>query len=134
MYCQPMYEIVITEAVAKGYLHAPGFFSDPMIRAAYLGTEWIGPPRGQIDQLKEGKAARERVDMGISTLAEETASLTGGDWERKHQQRVKEKRLRVEAGLEGWLDEQSRIRSRYLTTHPDVEDDQDEENNEEEGE
>ena len=134
MYCQPMYEIVITEAVAKGYLHAPGFFSDPMIRAAYLGTEWIGPPRGQIDQLKEGKAARERVDMGISTLAEETASLTGGDWERKHQQRVKEKRLRVEAGLEGWLDEQSRVRSRYLTTHPDVEDDQDEENNEEEGE
>lgn len=101
IYCQPIYEVVITEAVAKGYLHAPGFFSDPMIRAAYLGTEWIGPPRGQIDQLKEGKAARERVDMGISTLAEETAALTGGDWDRKHQQRVKEKRMRVEDGLEG---------------------------------
>jgi len=71
-----------------------------MIRAAYLGTEWIGPPRGQIDQLKEGKAARERVDMGISTLAEETAALTGGDWERKHQQRAKEMRLRLDAGLE----------------------------------
>lgn len=100
MYCQPVYEAVIAEAVAKGYLNAPGFFSDPMIRAAYLGTEWIGPPRGQIDQLKEGKAARERVDMGISTLAEETAALTGGDWERKHQQRAKEKRLRLEAGLD----------------------------------
>lgn len=100
MYCQPVYEAVIAEAVAKGYLNAPGFFSDPMIRAAYLGTEWIGPPRGQIDQLKEGKAARERVDMGISTLAEETAALTGGDWERKHQQRAKEMRLRLDAGLE----------------------------------
>lgn len=100
MFCQPVYEAVITEAVARGYLNAPGFFSDPMIRAAYLGSEWIGPPRGQIDQLKEGKAARERVDMGISTLAEETAALTGGDWERKHRQRSKEKRMRLEAGLE----------------------------------
>ena len=100
MFCQPVYEAVITEAVARGHLNAPGFFSDPMIRAAYLGAEWIGPPRGQIDQLKEGKAARERIDMGISTLAEETAALTGGDWERKHRQRTKEKRLRLEAGLE----------------------------------
>ena len=130
MYCQPVYEIIITEAVAKGYLNAPGFFSDPMIRAAYLGTEWIGPPRGQIDQLKEGKAARERVDMGISTLAEETASLTGGDWDRKHQQRVKEKRKRVEAGLEGWLDEQSRIRSRYLNPATDSDEERDDENDE----
>ncbi len=100
MFCQPVYEAVITEAVARGHLNAPGFFSAPMIRAAYLGAEWIGPPRGQIDQLKEGKAARERIDMGISTLAEETAALTGGDWERKHRQRTKEKRLRLEAGLE----------------------------------
>lgn len=100
MFCQPVYEAVITEAVAKGYLTAPGFFADPMVRAAYLGAEWIGPPRGQIDQLKEGKAARERVEMGISTLSEETAALTGGDWERKHQQRAKEHKLRQEAGLE----------------------------------
>lgn len=107
MFCQPIYEAVITEAVAKGYLNAPGFFSDPMIRAAYLGSEWIGPPRGQIDQLKEGKAARERVDMGISTLAEETAALTGGDWERKHGQRAKEKRLRLEAGLDEPFQESS---------------------------
>lgn len=130
IYCQPVYEVVITEAVARGYLHAPGFFSDPLIRAAYLGTEWIGPPRGQIDQLKEGKAARERVDMGISTLAEETAALTGGDWERKHQQRVKEKRLRVESGLEGWLDEESRAQNRPSAPPPSDEDDKDEDENE----
>lgn len=126
IYCQPIYEVVITEAVARGYLHAPGFFSDPLIRAAYLGSEWIGPPRGQIDQLKEGKAARERVDMGISTLAEETAALTGGDWDRKHQQRVKEKRMRVEAGLEDWLDEQSRSGLRSIE-NPENETDNDDE-------
>lgn len=99
-FCQPVYEAVIAEAVARGRLHAPGFFSDPLIRAAYLDTEWVGPPRGQIDQLKETNAAKERVNLGISTLAEETAALTGGDWEQKHRQRAKEHRVRVEDGLE----------------------------------
>ena len=122
MYCQPVYEAVITEAVARGYLNAPGFFSDPLLRAAYLGSEWIGPPRGQIDQLKEGKAAHERVDMGISTLSEETAALTGGDWERKHRQRAKEKRLRLEDGL----DEQVQAPALSEDEEPeDGEDDQD---------
>ncbi len=98
-FCQPVYEMVISEAVAKGILKAPGFFADPFVRAAYLGSEWIGPPRGQIDQLKEIKAADYRVKLGVSTLAEETAQITGGNWENKHLQRAKEHRLRKEAGL-----------------------------------
>ena len=98
-FCQPVYEMVITEAVAKGYLKAPGFFSNPFVRAAYLGTEWIGPPRGQIDQLKEIRAADYRVKMGVSTLEEETAQITGGNWEVKHAQRAREQKLRTEAGL-----------------------------------
>lgn len=99
-FCQPIYEMVITEAVAKGLLEAPGFFSDPCIRAAYLGVEWIGAPRGQIDQLKEIRAADYRVRLGISTLEEETAQITGGNWETKHVQRAREHRLRMAAGLQ----------------------------------
>ena len=98
-FCQPVYEMVISEAIAKGFLDAPGFFSDPFVRAAYLGAEWIGPPRGQIDQLKEIRAAAYRVDLGVSTLEEETAQITGGSWETKHIQRAKEQKLRTEAGL-----------------------------------
>lgn len=98
-FCQPVYEMVITEAIAKGILDAPGFFSDPFVRAAYLGAEWIGPPRGQIDQLKEIRAADYRVRLGISTLEEETAQITGGRWETKHTQRVREFKMRTEAGL-----------------------------------
>lgn len=98
-FCQPIYEMVIAEAIAKGFLDAPGFFSDPFVRAAYLGAEWIGPPRGQIDQLKEIRAAAYRVDLGVSTLEEETAQITGGSWETKHIQRAKEQKLRTEAGL-----------------------------------
>lgn len=97
--CQPIYEMVISEAVAKGLLDAPGFFSDPIVRSAYLGAEWIGPPRGQIDQLKEIRAAEHRVRLGVSTLEEETAQITGGSWEIKHVQRAKEQRMRNEAGL-----------------------------------
>lgn len=97
--CQPIYEMVITEAVAKGILKAPNFFSNSEIRSAYLGAEWIGPPRGQIDQLKEVRAAQTRIEIGVSTLAEETAMLTGGDWERKYPQILKEYRLKQEAGI-----------------------------------
>jgi capsid protein len=97
--CQPIYEMVITEAIAKGELNAPNFFANGAIRSAYLGAEWIGPPRGQIDQLKEVKAAETRITLGITTLAEETAVLTGGDFERKYPQILKEYKLKQEAGL-----------------------------------
>jgi lambda family phage portal protein len=100
-FCQPVYEMVLTEAIAKGYLEAPGFFSDPFVRAAYFGAEWIGPPRGQIDQLKEVRAADYRVRLGVSTLEEETAQITGGRWETKHIQRAREQKLRDAAGLTG---------------------------------
>jgi len=97
--CQPIYEMVITEAIAKGLLKAPGFFNNDLIKNAYLGAQWIGPPRGQIDQLKEVKAAELRINVGISTLAEETAILTGGDWERKYPQILKEYALKQKAGI-----------------------------------
>lgn len=99
--CRPVYELFLTEAVARGRIEAPGFLTgDPLIRSAWLGTEWTGPARGQIDEKKEVDAARERVDMGVTTLSEETAALTGGDWEQKHPQRAKEVAMRREAGLE----------------------------------
>jgi hypothetical protein len=41
--------------------------------------------------------------MGVATLAEETAQMTGGDWERKHRQRVKEERMRRRDGLGGQI-------------------------------
>lgn len=97
---QVVYEWVITEAVLRGLLPAPGFLENPLIRRAWLGSRWIGDAQGQIDPYKEIQAAELRVDMGVSTLAEETAQITGGNWERNHRQRVKESRMRREAGLD----------------------------------
>ena len=98
-FMQTIYEIWMYEAVAKERIFAPGFFSDSLTHWAYLGAEWIGPARGQIDELKEINAAEKRVEMGVSTLSEVTAEMTGGDWEKKHPQSVKEHNMRGQAGL-----------------------------------
>jgi lambda family phage portal protein len=92
-------EVWMWEAVATGRIAAPGFFADPGVRAAYLGCKWIGPSKGQINELAEVKAAQARVDGRLSTLAAETAELTGGDWEQNHIQQVKEHRRQLKDGL-----------------------------------
>lgn len=98
-FCQPIYEEWLQEAVLKGRVIAPGFFDDPMIRYAYSWADWTGPSQGQLDPVKEVKAAILRVENGFSTRQRETAELTGGDWELNHRQRVKEEKLRLEAGF-----------------------------------
>ena len=56
-FCRPVYELWLTEAVARGRISAPGFLTDPIIRQAYLKSEWIGPSQGQLDPTKEVAAA-----------------------------------------------------------------------------
>lgn len=94
-FCQPVYAEVITEAVLRGLLPAPGFLDDPLRRRAWLGCDWVGPAQGQIDPEKEARAAVIMVEqLEAKTLSQATAELTGGDWERNHRQRTKEMRLR----------------------------------------
>lgn len=98
-FCQPIFEAWMDEAVARGRVVAPGYFQDPAIRRAYLGTKWIGDSPGQIDPTKEVDAAERRINLGLSTYAEECAALTGGDWETKHYELARQVRMRREAGL-----------------------------------
>ncbi len=98
-FCQPVYEALITEAVAQGRLDAPGFFNDPLVRKAWLGAEWIGPARISLDPLKENKADEIAEDRGWKTASEITAERTGGDWERKARQRGREQTTRDQAGV-----------------------------------
>lgn len=93
MFCQPIYEAVITEAVATGRLKAPGFFSDPLIRRAWLGCLWIGDGKAQIDPLKEINAAARRIELTISSLEEESLKFTGTPWEDKLPQILKERAI-----------------------------------------
>ena len=88
MFCQPIYERWLTEAVAIGRIKAPGFFSDPRIRAAWCKARWIGPVQGQLDPTKEVKANIMAVAHGYKTH-EQVAIEYGGDW-HENMERLKD--------------------------------------------
>lgn len=90
-FCQPVYEIWLAEAVARGRVNAPGFFADPRIRAAWCGTQWIGPAQSQIDPKKEVDAAIQAVDRGFKTHQQATVEMDGGDWDENVEQLAREK-------------------------------------------
>jgi lambda family phage portal protein len=98
-FCQPVYETWLAEAVATGRIVAPGFFADPAIRRAWSGAVWLGDGPSSLDPLKEADAIEKRIDIGLTTLEEEVAAYDGGDWESKHNQRVKENTMRRDGGL-----------------------------------
>lgn len=79
-FCRPVYEIWLTEAVARGRIVAPGFLTDPIIRQAYLGSEWIGPSQGQLDPTKEVAAAVSAIENGLSTREAEAVKLNGSQF------------------------------------------------------
>ena len=89
-FCKPAYEIWLTEAVALGRIAAPGFFTDPIIRQAYLSSEWIGGAMGSLDPTKDINAAILSVENGFSTRSQETIKLNGGDFNANSDQLVTE--------------------------------------------
>lgn len=89
-YCQPVFELWLSNEVAEGRVNAPGFFTSPLIRAAWCGAVWTGDGPGSIDPEKEVDAATKRVNMGISTLEAESIAHDGIGFDEKHTQRAKE--------------------------------------------
>lgn len=79
-FCRPVYELWLTEAVARGRISAPGFLTDPIIRQAYLASEWIGPSQGQLDPTKEVAAAVTAIENGLSTREAESIRLNGSEY------------------------------------------------------
>lgn len=92
-FCQPVYELWLSEAVARGRVSAPGFFIDPSKKKAWCKADWNGPAPGQIDPVKEVTAAILRVGQAFSTREKETIELTGGDWDKNIGQVIREGEL-----------------------------------------
>lgn len=118
-FCQPTYEVWLAEAVATGRIKAPGFFTDPRIRAAWCGARWIGPVQGQLDPTKEVKADILAVDHGFKTHEQVTREYGGGDWEENVEQLAQELAELKAAG--GGTQAQ-------LASEPDVEEEEVDEN------
>lgn len=97
----PVYEMIVSEAVDRGFIHAPGFHEDPLVRDAWCEARWSGPTMGELDVVDAITAAKLRADLGVETLEDITANMTGGDWTQNNKQRGKEQRARVAEGLTG---------------------------------
>lgn len=98
-FCQPVYEIWLAEAVALGRINAPGFFSDPLIRAAWCGAQWTGPAQSQLDPLKEVKADILAVNAGFKSRQQATIERGGGDWSENVEQLAAENERLYQLGL-----------------------------------
>lgn len=89
-FCTPIYAAWIEEAVARDLVEVPGgkmmFY---VWRAALTQAEWLGPPRGIIDKLKEGKGDEVDRDGFVSTLEKQCADR-GLDWRDVLYQRKRE--------------------------------------------
>jgi len=97
-FCNPIYRLWLDEYVAAGHLSVKGY-SRPEVRAAYANASWSGPAKGSIDELKEIKAARERIEVGVSTIQKEAQEISGMHWRDIHKQRTVEHNMRKEADL-----------------------------------
>ncbi len=89
-FCQPVYEMWLVEAIAKGRIKAPGFYLDPAIREAWCKCAWNGPSQGMLDPLKEINAATKRVQLGVSTREIETMEMNGGSFDDNAEQLKRE--------------------------------------------
>lgn len=96
-FCQPIYGLHLDEEVASGRLVLPGY-GEPARRHAWSRAIWVGPARGSMDEDKEARAAKTRIDIGVSNEAAETAAMTGEDWNTTYAQRLREINRRKQDG------------------------------------
>lgn len=98
--CQVMWTWMWEEAVARGRIDAPGFFTDPARRQAYLWADWVGRPAVSLDPVKDAEAAQIDMLHGVRTLQQVTQEKTGADWEDNQEQRAAEVEMRRKLKLE----------------------------------
>ena len=79
-FCAPVYEQFLAEAVALGRIDAPGFFDDPVKRAAWSTADWRNETSHFLDPVKETQAMILRLNAGLSTYAQEISEATGQDF------------------------------------------------------
>lgn len=100
-FCNPVYEIWLSEAVARGRVKAPGFFENPLLREAWIGCEWVGPSQGQLDPLKEVNAEVIAIREGLTTRTAAAEKINSSDWDANMNQIEMEERRMKEIGMSG---------------------------------
>lgn len=80
-YCQPIWEMLVEEAVLRGFVQlpksGPGFYD---ARELWCNASWVGPSRGFVDPVKEVQAMILALQNGLMTWGEAWAER-GGDFD-----------------------------------------------------
>lgn len=97
--CQPVYEWFLFEMVARGIVEADGFLDDPIKRAAWCGSKWLGRAPIVLDSVKDATAAEMWMDLGVETGESVTAERNGGDFYRNQEIRARESKLRKDLAI-----------------------------------
>ncbi len=88
--CRLALQSVVEEFIARRYIDYPGGLrAFRAQKTLALKARWFGPSRPSVDELKSVRASVERLEAGLTSLAEESAAL-GSDWETTMQQRSHE--------------------------------------------
>jgi len=98
-FCDPVFAAMMDEAVARGWLDAPGYFDNPLARRAYTRVKWNGPGLPQLDFYKEVQAWEKAVALGFATASQATSELNGGDYMENLSVRAREIEAAKAAGL-----------------------------------
>lgn len=123
-FCGQVYAEWLTEAVASGRVDAPGFFTDPRRRKAWLGHEWTGSAMPHLDPVKEASAMQTMTANGWLTHKQATTQLNGGDWEKNIAELQKE--AEKMAVVQGLLSAAASIKGQEETTETEQENKKDE--------
>lgn len=92
-FCQPIYELWLTEAVARGRIKAPGFFNDPLIRYAWCRAQWIGPVPTSLDPKKEAEADAICIQSGTKSREQVIREQGGADFDDVAEQLLYEQNI-----------------------------------------
>lgn len=91
-YCHPIYTEWLFEEIINNRIKAPGFFESNLKRYAWLGAAWVGSGMGQIDPVKESKAAGQKLDDLLTDYDTEYTLIYGGDWEAMLRRRQRQEK------------------------------------------
>lgn len=92
-FCQPTYETWMAEAVIRGRISAPGFFSDPRMRWAYTRCAWPGDSQGSLNPKDEVAAFREAIGERLVTRERAEWELFGTNFHDTFPAKVTEQRM-----------------------------------------
>lgn len=80
-FCKPIYEQFLIEAISIGRIDAPGFFNNPIKKAAWLNSEWYSQVSRVLDPQRETNAAILKLEHGLTTYEKVLAESEGLDFD-----------------------------------------------------